>query len=558
MSSRDEWKKFLLTLPDPSFFALARHYLGELRTPFTKHRIIVDLERRLADPEWVAARRALLSEDDLDALAAVKLLGSPTADEAASFLGWTTERFQDKALNLQERLLAFPSPEGKHGELAVSPLITEDEELRPRLEASRLYPWVPAVSPTTLPPPRLHEGTLLALLAFLLETPLERTAAGAWKKKPHTVFLERFAALGEIEGLHRADLLLAAAESLGLVAWHDGVAGIVWSYLEDFATLPREGRLALLWLAPAYPHQTELFEAARHFEALRNLLGGGRAFALSTLVRLSASIRALGPAKRREALFHSWIQWELLVPGPQGTWMPAPCLTDAAVGTAWLQSNYELRLPPDADLGRAWRGALACRLVRWDIPLLFELEKTAAKRLLAHGVTADEVHQSLEALSDAALPPNLAFSLRDWGAEHRAMRLWRGTVLTVESDRLHLIEHTEHFAKAVLHTLAPGVWLVRDDLLEPWSRELEQKGLPALPEITAEKDWGRPWTFAGWALVPAGEADPWPEPSAPSLSPRPGLVDALLQRLEGLSFAPDEKRSGARASCGAPCSRPIS
>jgi hypothetical protein len=284
----------------------------------------------------------------------------------------------------------------------------------------------------------------------------------------------------------------------------------VWSYLEDFASLPREGRLALLWLAPAYPHQTELFEAARQFEALRGLLGGGRAFALTTLVRLSASIRALGSARRRETLFHTWIQWELLIPGPQGTWMPAPCLTDAAAGTAWLESNYELRLPPDADLGRAWRGALACRLVRWDLPLLFELDKAAAKRLLAHGVDADDARQSLETLSGVPLPPNLAFSLRDWGAEHRSMRLWRGTVLTVDADRLHLIEHTEHFAKAVLHALAPGVWLVRDDLLEAWSRELEQKGLPALPEITADKDWGRPWTFAGWSLEPAPAQTFWP------------------------------------------------
>src|SRR5688572_1045216 len=104
MVSREEWKKFLLTLPDAAFFALARHYLGELETPFTKHRIIVDLERRLTSSEWTAARRDLLTEDDLDALAALRVLGTPTPDEAAAFLGWEPERFRDKAMNLQERL----------------------------------------------------------------------------------------------------------------------------------------------------------------------------------------------------------------------------------------------------------------------------------------------------------------------------------------------------------------------------------------------------------------------------------------------------------------------
>src|SRR6185369_665484 len=143
MISRDAWKKFLLTLPDAAFFALARHYLGELQTPFTKHRIIIDLERKLTSPEWTAARRELVSDDDLDALAAIQVLDAPAPAEAAAFLGWEPERFRGKALNLPERMLAYPDPDGKHGELAVSPLVLEDELLLPQIDAGRLYPWLP-------------------------------------------------------------------------------------------------------------------------------------------------------------------------------------------------------------------------------------------------------------------------------------------------------------------------------------------------------------------------------------------------------------------------------
>lgn len=541
MVSHEAWKKFLLTLPDAAFFALARHYLGELQTPFTKHRIIVDLERKLASPEWTAARRELVSDDDLDALAAIQVLEAPAPEEAAAFLGWETERFRGKALNLQERLLAFPNPDGKRGELIVSPLVLDDPLLLPQIDAGRLYPWLPATEQAALPP-RLHEGTLLALLSFLLKTPLERTASGAWKKKPHAEFIERFAALGDVDGRPRAELLLTVAEAIGLVSWNDGATAIVWSYLEDFASLPREGRLALLWLAPAYAHQTELFEAARHFAELRALFEGGRAFALTTLVRLSASILALGPARRRETLFQAWIDWGLLVAGPSGTWMAAPSVVRDEPGQAWLQSNYELRLPPDQDLGTAWQGALACRLVRWDTPLLFELDKTAVKRLLAHGVSIDAIAGSLQTFSKGQLSSNLDFALKDWESEHRSLRLWRGTVLTVDEDRRHLIEHTEHFTKAVLNTLAPGVWLVRDDLLDAWSRELEQKGLPPLPEVTVDKDWGRPWSFSQWKLETAPVSNrSWPAPVAPRVTSRPELIDALLKRLEELDFAPDER-----------------
>jgi hypothetical protein len=547
MNSREAWKKFLLTLPDVAFFGLARHYLGELQTPFTKHRIIVDLESRLGRPDWVAARRELMTDEDFDALAALKVLGAPTPEEAAAFLGWEPERFRSKALNLQERFLAFPAPEAKHGELVPSPLVLEDSELVSALDPGRLYPWVPAPEPAARPP-RLHEGTLLALLAFLLETPLEKTATGAWRKKTRNGFLERFAALGESEGVPRADLLLNAALSLGLVAWHEGETLVVWSYLDDFAALDRRSRCALLWLAPAYPTQGELFEAARQFPALQALLGGNRAFALTTLVRLSAAVKALGPARRREELFHSWIRWGLLLPGPvEDTWVPAPCLTRGeSSDRPWLQANYELRLPSDHDLGSGWLGALACRLVRWDTPILFELDKAAVRRLLSKGVEAEALSDSLESLAGAPLSSNLVFSLRDWEADHRSMRLWKGTVLAVDEDRRHLVEHTEHFAHAVVHRFAPGVWLVREDLLAAWSKELEQKGLPPLPAVTAVDggEWGRPWSFTGWTLdpVPEGPGPAWPDPSAPPTSgDRSGRLDALLAHLATLSLPADER-----------------
>lgn len=548
MHSREVWKKFLLTLPDAAFFGLARHYLGELKTPFTKHRVIVDLEARLGRPDWVEARRELLTDDDLDALAALKVLAGPTPEEAAAFLGWDLDRFRGKSLNLQERFLAFPAPETKHGELVLSPLVLEDPEIVLALDPGRLYPWVPATTPPHRPP-RLHEGTLLALLAFLQATPLEKTATGAWRKKVRTAFLEKFHALGEVDEKPRVDMLLHIAEALGLVAWQEGTTVIVWSYLEDFAALPRLGRLSLLWLAPAYPVQGELFEAARHFPALQALLTGGRAFALTTLVRLSAAVKGLGPAKRREALFAAWIKWGLLVPGPvDGTWTPAACLTDGPpADRPWLQANFELRLPTDQDLGPAWLGVMACQLVRWDTPILFELEKTSVRRLLSRGVEAQALTDSLETLAGSTLSANLSFSLADWESDHRSMRLWKGTILAVDEDRRHLVEHTDHFSQAVVHRFAPGVWLVREDLLLAWSKELEQKGLPPLPTVTVvdgEGEWGRPWSFTEWALepVPEGPGPAWPDPSAPPPHrDRSGRLEVLMARLESLPFAPEEK-----------------
>jgi len=98
----------------------------------------------------------------------------------------------------------------------------------------------------------------------------------------------------------------------------------------------------------------------------------------------------------------------------------------------------------------------------------------------------------------------------------------------------------------VVHRFAPGVWLVREDLLVAWSKELEQKGLPPLPAVTSvdgDGEWGRPWSFTGWTLEPhTGKTPAWPDPSAPPTSnDRSGRVEALLQHLASLSLAAEEK-----------------
>ncbi|MEI8094657.1 MAG: hypothetical protein WCG80_10610 [Spirochaetales bacterium] len=551
MDSREDWKKFLLTLPDAAFFSLARHYLGELQTPFTKHRIIVDLQSVLAKPEWKQARRDLLTDEDIDLLTAIQILGTPSPEQTASFLGWSLPRLNARSLNLQERFLIYPRLSGKTPELCLSPLVTEDEQLMAWLHPGRLYPSVAAPEPA-LTTPWLSEGTLLALLSFVLEVPLEKTAAGAWKKKPRQEFLERFAALGDAEGIPRADLLLHTAEHMGLILWQEGKTVPVWSYWDDFRSLPRPGRLALLWLAAAYPAQGPLFEAARWLSPLVLLLPPGRAFGLTTLIRLSSRLPALGGAKERDALFRSWIRWGLLLPGPVAdTWMPSPVLRqfEAPAGGSWVQANFELRLPCDLDLAKAWPAVLASRLVRWDRTILWELGKVPVKRALSRGVTAKELETTLEGLTGVPLTQNLRISLQEWEKEFQSLRLWKGLVLTVGEDRRHLIEHTEGFAKAILHEFAPGVWLVREDLLPEWSKELEQKGLPSLPDALTggtETDWGRPWTFSGWHIE--ASADPGPLPplaEAPPFEPRPtdlpDLVRQLLKKLETLPFGVDEK-----------------
>ena len=64
--SYDDWKEALLRLPDRTFFDLMRLYLGEIKTPFNKQRLVEKLAGFLSKPE--VQRIIVKSLDSLDIL----------------------------------------------------------------------------------------------------------------------------------------------------------------------------------------------------------------------------------------------------------------------------------------------------------------------------------------------------------------------------------------------------------------------------------------------------------------------------------------------------------
>lgn len=140
-----DWKEALIRLPDGPFFDLMRGYLGDIRTPFNKQRLVDELAAFLGRREHLEAVAAYLDETDRKLVAAVEMLGDPAAAELASFFDGDLAFAELHAalLNLEERLVLFRFDEEGHKRLALNPVLEPALAAAAR-DSAMLYPCFPA------------------------------------------------------------------------------------------------------------------------------------------------------------------------------------------------------------------------------------------------------------------------------------------------------------------------------------------------------------------------------------------------------------------------------
>ena len=149
---------------------------------------------------------------------------------------------------------------------------------------------------------------------------------------------------------------------------------------------------------------------------------------------------------------------------------------------AVIQPNFTVTLKPFVSLGSGLAAAVCARLHRADVYAELEITRETCGFAFRVGLTKERIIRGLSRLSGAPLPQNIAFSLETWETEFRSVSLYRGLVLRVDEERRYLVEHSRKLAPLILRTLAPGLYLVRDEY-ERLSKALEDSGIRMIPEV---------------------------------------------------------------------------
>ena len=139
-----DWKGALLTLNDGPFFDLMRSYLGDIRTPFNKQRLVEEMEGFLRRRDILETLSSYLDDTDRLVIAAMGTLGEPMADELAGFFEgkFSYAELHAVILNLEERLILYRFSDGGCRRLALNPVLSSI--LDPiSSDPSPLFPSVP-------------------------------------------------------------------------------------------------------------------------------------------------------------------------------------------------------------------------------------------------------------------------------------------------------------------------------------------------------------------------------------------------------------------------------
>ncbi|MBQ1870452.1 MAG: hypothetical protein II146_08270, partial [Treponema sp.] len=140
-----DWRESMATMDEVMFFDIMRMYLGEIKTPYNKQKLIEDLSSFLRKKENRETLVSLLGSGDLKILTIVKTVRDCTVSKILSFMETKSQgkRFpndlNEHITNLQERLILFSFADKDSGamELRINPLL--EDELDPLLQTDILF-----------------------------------------------------------------------------------------------------------------------------------------------------------------------------------------------------------------------------------------------------------------------------------------------------------------------------------------------------------------------------------------------------------------------------------
>ena len=541
--SLDEWKSALMTLPDNGFFELLRSVFGNIKTPFSKQRLMDDLCALLSRDEIGKTIAAYIDDADRKIIAAIPLLNDPAPGELESFFAgeYTCAELHALLLNLEERLILYRFRDKGTLRLALNPIL--EKVLTPFVEDPCLLFSSFAIPSTeaAFPDPAFADTrTIAALFAYLYgkggeellkaeeKVLIEALYAGSRKYNLRKKALDD--ALKVFKGL---DVELAVKTLLYLGLFADENCCLLPSpkRIAEFGGLSETDRREY-WAAAIYLSLNDVQEGESSFLYQSRLRGvatlvhrfmaridGNRYYPETTIRRIFDLLgkededtgipwgvrlfdqRVQLPFKPfLTAMEKAGILQRAETPGHYRKALVTSANIKAKAGgdpVIAMNTAFSLILYPEISFADALQLATYCALAETAASnqggtstVNFEISRESAVRGFDQGLSAESMIMHLKRLSGNRLDETLAWTLGDWQNRYTEVSLYQGIVLTLAEDRRYLAE-TRPLASLIRRTLAPGVYLLSPDSKAELSRVLKKAGVDIIANPPLDANSGK-------------------------------------------------------------------
>jgi hypothetical protein len=496
------WKSSIMTLPDNAFFELLRTVFGKIKTPYNKQALMGDLEKFLLRDDIKNNIEHYIDTHDAIVIAAVAALKEPRQSDLEAFFDGAMDcsELYDLVINLEERFILYRFFEkenekghGSGGRLALNPVL--GSILSPFAEdRSLLFPSIHVLKDTASQEsaPSLDEcffaddRIFAALLSFVSQNKVFFRAGGEVRQKVCNAAKTLF------PGLSKAGLpletIMGALQVLGLFFADDETLLPDYQRFSVFAGLRRQERLAYcaagILCYDEFKEDTSsgtfspwLFRAKVHnyadiINGLYNSLDPRRLYPRATMRRLAFMQDKGG------RVVDVMERIGLVVP-VETYWRKAAFVEnasskeDAAIA---MDTPFTMLVYPEIAYNDVVGLAGFSDVIEAGLTVRFELSRDSVVRAFNRNFSAALIIELLQRLSHNRISESLVFSLHDWEKRHKEVTLSRGLILTLAPEQRHLAE-TKSLAKLIIHTLAPGIYLLPESAEEKAAQLLNKAGV---------------------------------------------------------------------------------
>ena len=488
------WREALTRLSDQHFFDLMRMYLGAVKTPFNKQRLIEELSAFLRRKENRRNIIQYLDEFDRQILSAIYELPSPTLQKIVSVFSGTCSfpEIHERILNLEERLLIYRKNDTDNREYALNPLL--EDELQPLIGLSCLISPVGNVESDISTPEQTTAApddiTLAGLYCFFRQERISVKNDGTIRQKTLSILEGIFPLLAGRAAL--LPKLITSFQHLGLLIQTDGWLVSDSERWKAFAQLSGLERIAYLAAAVSGRYQREALrnraqifidflsvlipehlytrEAVSRLAVITGEKSGG-VFAASARGRFAAMMREEEASDSRKTEVNETdssgtaVLFGLLI--ESGKYLLKNPVFAAAESKEVsphpdfvISPSFEVTLLPGYSLAELLPLVDAMEVRNIQMVGQFEITRKSCATAFEDGNDAKSLVKLFQEKSRQTMPRNAVFSIDDWYRNYSSVSLYHGYVLCVEENRRILFENNEHLASLIREKLAPGVYLL--------------------------------------------------------------------------------------------------
>lgn len=520
----NRWAEAMSTLPDKQFFNTMRLYLGEIKTPYNKQRLIQQLASFIRNPQNAKSIITLLDSFDVEILTAISLIPQVTQETLVDFFkgAYSVTELYAEILNLQERLIIYKEQQQYSTKevLLINPLLADD--LKPYLNTKILFPDYQVAFFSTDDPYSLSPNLLGAFISFLKVRGIACKTDGTIKKNEMTRLEEIFPGKQKF-----IQLLMNAFVNLNLVVETEKNFQLAKSRVEAFAKLPEPQQYALLCAASVSRFSKEGLkkEAQLLLDCLSSIPEAG--YTTCEILRLAflvGTMKADGGEPARKSRFSMMLeaarQEDGIVPEQNADLLDR--MIDAALEFGLLQklgrtedgeelfkavglagagaggdfgggsgvpkvlnldSTFTVTLMPGLSLQELLPLTSFMIIKKTGVVTEFEITKQSVSSSFDSGWTPDTIFEAITNHSYYEIPQNLKMNITEWYNTYSSAMLYHGYVLKVSDSNIAFAENNPNIKKYIKEKLAEGIYLLNLPVDFEIGTFIDESGLEFLGKV---------------------------------------------------------------------------